>query len=87
MEMIRMFIIEGVEPTDNDGWRVKITDNRYNEVITFDWDYDYHGVANNAIAYLEGLGITIDFQAEMLIDAVALFSRDFDIHLGGVIND
>ncbi len=77
MENLRAFIVKYVGPTNSNGSRVKIADQRFGKSKTLSYDHSTD-TKGTAVKYLEELGIKVRYQAEMK-DAYILLTDNFDV--------
>jgi hypothetical protein len=56
----RVFEISFVPCSNHRPSRVKIKDTRFNQTILLSRDHDYRDYENQALNYLESIGITVD---------------------------
>lgn len=63
MQTYRMFKVKFIGPTNTKGSRLKITDLRYNKSITLSKQYNYSSIVEQAMNYLDSIGIPLDAQS------------------------
>ena len=80
----RVFELRYLGPTNCRGTRVKIIDNRWDESKTIPRGHNTNSLVDDAINYLEGIGIDVIGRGEgNRKDRNFLFTDNFDIGIDG----
>lgn len=74
MKNLQSFTVRPLPPTNTQGTRTKIIDNRFNKSKTIPYDYSLNSHYENAKKYLESKGFQIAFLSETK-DAYLLLSE------------
>jgi hypothetical protein len=82
MTNYRAFEIKFFEPTDTKPRRIRIKDYRFNETKWLSWDYTCNG-SNQALKYLNDIGIEIMGRAEYFNSVDIFFTEDYSISIKG----
>ena len=80
---LRAFKVRYISPTCFKGARVQIHDQRNNVRRYASYDYSIGNVTEQAIAFLEARGITVDAFAELHKGDMLLLSSDFKTQILG----
>ena len=82
----RVFELRYLGPTNYKSTRVKIIDNRWDESKTITRRHDTNSMVDDAIIYLEGIGIDVIGKGEgnrKNVNRDFLFTDNFDIGIDG----